>query len=160
MVGRYRDRTLRRYFRADAAFAKPEIYEFVEAEGYAYTIRLPANTILQESISQLLSHPVGRPPNHVRTFHSSFSYQAKGWSRPRRVVAKVERYPGDRTKQRARFDTCARSDRRRAQLRACVGWYVRMHLYKYIFVFFRVLSDTFEIEARVYFRLTFVYSYR
>ncbi len=32
---RYRPRKLRRYFRGDAAFARPEIYEFLEAEGYA-----------------------------------------------------------------------------------------------------------------------------
>jgi hypothetical protein len=43
VVERYRNRDLRRYFRADAAFAKPEIYEFLEAEGYAYAIRLPTN---------------------------------------------------------------------------------------------------------------------
>jgi hypothetical protein len=36
-----------RYFRADAAVAKPEIYEFLEAEGYAYAVRLPTNTVLQ-----------------------------------------------------------------------------------------------------------------
>ena len=30
----------RRYFRGDAAYANPGIYEFLEAEGYKYTIRL------------------------------------------------------------------------------------------------------------------------
>ncbi len=34
VVGRYRKRELRRYFRADAAFAKPEIYDFPEFGGY------------------------------------------------------------------------------------------------------------------------------
>ena len=48
VVTRYRERKLRRHFRADAAFAKPEIYEFLEAEGYTYAIRLPTNTVLQE----------------------------------------------------------------------------------------------------------------
>src|SRR5512132_144759 len=46
VVARYRERRLRRYFRADAAFAMPEIYTFLEAEGFRYTIRLPANRIL------------------------------------------------------------------------------------------------------------------
>jgi hypothetical protein len=32
VVARYRERGLRRYFRADAAFANPEVYEFLEAE--------------------------------------------------------------------------------------------------------------------------------
>ena len=58
------------------------------------TRRLPTNPILQGSIAHWLSHPVGRPPNHVRRTYASFSYRAKGWSRPRRVVAKVEWHPG------------------------------------------------------------------
>jgi len=95
VVARYRERKLRRYFRADAAFAKPEIYEFLEAEGYAYAIRLPTNAVLQEKISHLLTRPVGRPPSHARVFHASFSYQAATWEKPRRVVAKVEWHPGE-----------------------------------------------------------------
>ena len=38
VVARYRDRRLRRYFRGDAAFASPDLYEFLEAEGYKYAI--------------------------------------------------------------------------------------------------------------------------
>ena len=83
--------------RGDAAFAKPEIYEFLETEGYGYAIRLPTNPILQKSITHLLTRPVGRPPKHVRVFHASFSYQAATWSKPRRVVAKVEWHPGEPT---------------------------------------------------------------
>ena len=95
VVERYRNRDLRRYFRGDAAFAKPEIYDFLEAEGYAYAIRLPTNAVLQEKILHLLTRPVGRPPNHVRVFHSSFSYRAATWDKPRRVVAKVEWHPDE-----------------------------------------------------------------
>ena len=51
VVARYRTTMKRRYFRADAAFASPEIYEFLEAEGYAYVIRLPANAVLQRRIA-------------------------------------------------------------------------------------------------------------
>jgi hypothetical protein len=65
VVARYRDRDLRRYFRADAAFANPAVYEFLEAEGFKYAIRLPANQLLQQRIAYLLKRPVGRPPNHV-----------------------------------------------------------------------------------------------
>ena len=94
VVARYRDRRLRCYFRGDAAFASPDLYEFLEAEGYKYAIRLKANAVLQESIVHLLTRPVGRPPNHVRRFHASFSYQAGSWSSKRRVVAKIEWHPG------------------------------------------------------------------
>jgi len=95
VVARYRNKMKRRYFRGDAAFANPDIYEFLEAEGYKYTVRLPANAVLQESIAWLLKRPVGRPPHEVRRYYASFSYQAGSWSKPRRVVAKVEWHPGE-----------------------------------------------------------------
>ena len=90
VVARYRERDLRRYFRGDAAFASPDIYEFPEDEGFLYAIRLPKNQVLLESICHLLTRPVGRPPNHVRRYYASFSYRAKSRDKARRVVAKVE----------------------------------------------------------------------
>jgi hypothetical protein len=95
VVARYRHRMKRRCFRGDAAFANPEIYAFLEAEGFRYTIRLPANPVLQASIGWLLKRPVGRPPHEVRRYHASFRYQAGSWTKPRRVVAKVEWHPGE-----------------------------------------------------------------
>jgi hypothetical protein len=50
VIARYRNRGLVLYFRGDAAFAKPELYELLEAEGIGYAIRLPANSVLQERI--------------------------------------------------------------------------------------------------------------
>jgi hypothetical protein len=50
VVVRYRGTVKRRYFRGDAAFANPEICEFLEAEGYSYAIRLPTNPVLQGKI--------------------------------------------------------------------------------------------------------------
>jgi hypothetical protein len=95
VVVRYKGRKLRLYFRGDAAFASPEMYEYLEAEGFLYAIRLPKNQILQESIGHLLNRPVGRPPNHVRRYYASFSYRAGSWDKKRRVVAKVEWHPGE-----------------------------------------------------------------
>ena len=95
VVERYRERNLCRYFRGDAAFASPGIYDYLEAEGFLYAIRLPTNQVLQQSIGHLLTRPIGRPPNHVRRYYASFSYQAGSWDRKRRVVAKVEWHPGD-----------------------------------------------------------------
>jgi hypothetical protein len=66
VVARYRGKVSRIYFRADAGFANPEVYEYLEAESIKYAIRLPANPILQERIGYLLSRPVGRPPDEVR----------------------------------------------------------------------------------------------
>ena len=49
VIARYRERGVDLYFRADAAFAKPEVYELLEAEGIRYAIRLPANPVLQRA---------------------------------------------------------------------------------------------------------------
>jgi len=95
VIARYRDRVKRLYFRGDAAFANPEMYEFLEVERAGYTIRLPANSILQRRIGYLLKRPVGRPSHEIRRYYASFSYQAQSWKKPRRVVAKVEWHPGE-----------------------------------------------------------------
>src|SRR5262252_2765068 len=95
VVTRYRDKVSRLYFRADAAFANPDVYEFLEAERIKYAIRLPANRILQDKIGYLLKRPVGRPPLEVRRYYASFIYQAQSWKKSRRVVAKVEWHPGE-----------------------------------------------------------------
>jgi hypothetical protein len=90
VIARYRERGVALYFRADAAFTKPEVYELLEAEGIQYAIRLPANQVLQRRIGYLLTRPVGRPPKKPIMSYASFQYQAAGWTRARRVVAKVE----------------------------------------------------------------------
>jgi Transposase DDE domain group 1 len=95
VIARYRGIVKHLYFRGDAAFANPEVYEFLEAEGASYTIRLPANQVLQDKIGYLLKRPVGRPPHEVRRYYASFRYQAQSWNRPRHVVAKVEWHPGE-----------------------------------------------------------------
>jgi hypothetical protein len=93
IVERYRGTVKRSFFRGDAAFAFPDLYEFPEAEGYSYTIRLKANSVLQGNIARLLQRPVGRPSHYVQRFYASFSYQAGSWSKKRRLVAKVEWHP-------------------------------------------------------------------
>ena len=72
-VERYKERAIRLYLRGDAAFASPAIYDYLEAEGMLYAIRLAANKVLQESIAHLLKRPVGRLPKDVRRYHASFS---------------------------------------------------------------------------------------
>ncbi len=50
VIARCRGSVKRLYFRGDAAFANPEICEFLEAEGIGSAIRLPADRILQGKI--------------------------------------------------------------------------------------------------------------
>jgi len=82
-------------FRADAAFAKPEIYETLEERGVKYAIRLPANAGLERDIKELLRRPVGRPSHKPIIWYKGFLYQAASWKTARRVVAKVEFHAGE-----------------------------------------------------------------
>src|SRR6202795_676322 len=82
-------------FRADAAFAKPEIYEALEQRGVMYAIRIPANDSLERDIAELLTRPVGRPSHKPVVRYKSFLYQAASWKTARRVVAKVEFHVGE-----------------------------------------------------------------
>ncbi len=103
VVKRYQEKGVRLLFRADAAFAKPEVYEYLESRDTGYAMRLPANEVLQGNIRHLLKRPVGRPPKAcpepvegkpVVRYHD-FVYQAQSWDIPRRVVAKVEWRQGE-----------------------------------------------------------------
>ena len=82
-------------FRADAAFAKPEIYEALEERGVKYAIRIPANDSLEREIVELLRRPLGRPSYKPVARYKSFLYQAESWKTARHVVAKVEFHWGE-----------------------------------------------------------------
>jgi hypothetical protein len=95
VVKRYRWGVIwRRYLRADAAFAIPEL-DYLEANKFGYAIRLRANKVLLRRIAHLLKRRSGRPSNNIERHYASFTYQANSWSKPRPVVAKVEWYPGE-----------------------------------------------------------------
>jgi Transposase DDE domain group 1 len=82
-------------FRADAAFAKPEIYEALEERGVKYAIRIPSNDNLERDIAELVVRPVGRPSHKPVVWYKSFLYQSGSWKTARRVVAKVEHHEGE-----------------------------------------------------------------
>ena len=82
-------------FRADAAFAKPELYDALEQRGVKYAIHIPANDSLQRDIEELLTRPVGRPSHAPVVWYKSLLYQAASWNTARRVVAKVEFHFGE-----------------------------------------------------------------
>ena len=85
----------RRRFRVDAAFAIPALFDVLEAEGWDYAIRIKGNPKLHEQVTFLTRRRPGRPPNHLVRHYTSFQYRAKSWSKPRRIVAKVEFHPGE-----------------------------------------------------------------
>ena len=95
LIDRYRRRRQTVVVRADAAFARPEIYEALEGRGVGYAIRLPTNDVLERQIEDLLTRPRGRPSHAPLVRYRSFQYQAASWDRPRRVIAKVEHHLGE-----------------------------------------------------------------
>ena len=58
VVARYQGKVSRVYFRADAGFANPEVYEFLETERIKYAMRLPANQAAGPD--RLSAHAPGR----------------------------------------------------------------------------------------------------
>ncbi len=97
VIARYAERDLGgRFFRADAAYAIPAIYERLEEARFFYAIRLPANAVLKDKIAHRLTRPVGRPSlTKVKRFFEEFEYQAASWDKERRVIAKIEWHPGE-----------------------------------------------------------------
>jgi hypothetical protein len=95
IVSRYKNKSFPHYFRGDAGFAKPEIYEYLESEHFKYAIRLPDNDVLEREIGHLLTRPVGRPSQAPIFWYHDFLYKAATWNRERRVIAKVEWHQGE-----------------------------------------------------------------
>jgi hypothetical protein len=86
VVMRYQRKISRIYFRADAGFANPDVYELLEAGQIKYAIRLPANP----------AQASGRATSERRaSVPCQFHYQAGSRTKPGRVIAKVEWHPGD-----------------------------------------------------------------
>jgi hypothetical protein len=79
-------------FRADAGFAIPKLYDFLEAEGIEYLVGIPHHKAFRPYTRRVLRRAMkrfrrtGKP---VRTF-SSFFYRARSWPRRRRILVKVE----------------------------------------------------------------------
>ena len=82
IVERYLKLAVRLLFRADAAFAKPEIYEHLETRHIGYAIRLPANEVLQKEIAHLLVRPTEWPSQKPIVSYHDFVYQAQSWNVP------------------------------------------------------------------------------
>jgi Transposase DDE domain group 1 len=85
--------------RGDHSLAVPALYEFCEAEGLLYAFGYGSNAVLQRRTERawwelaLYYNFYGRSEPHVQRFEVLEDYQAEGWSRPRRVVVKLECTP-------------------------------------------------------------------
>jgi hypothetical protein len=82
--------------RGDTGLAVPAVYEYCEAEGLLYAFGYASNEVLKERTASAL--------NDLETYYAFYQhcepevqrfevledYQAESWSRPRRIVAKIE----------------------------------------------------------------------
>ena len=95
IVKRYAESGLRKQFRGDAGFARPEIYEYLEEHVFLYAIRLPSNAVLERLIEPHLDRPEAPKPGAPVVSYHDLLYQAGTWDRPRRVVSKIEWHAGE-----------------------------------------------------------------
>jgi len=79
------------YLRGDSGFAVPALYEFCEKESVYYTIRLKSNAVLQRIAEELHSSTSTTDFAQSECYYEEIPYQAKSWSKPRRVIIKSER---------------------------------------------------------------------
>jgi hypothetical protein len=85
--------------RGDCGMAGPDMYEFCEGQGLLYAFGYASNAVLKRRTEralwelELYHRFYGRHEPHVQRFEVIEDYQADSWSRPRRVVCKVECTP-------------------------------------------------------------------
>jgi hypothetical protein len=81
------------FVRGDNGLAVPEMYDYCEAEGLLYAFGYAANDVLKRRTADRLWHAellwwLYREP--LQLFDTITDYQAASWSRPRRILSKVE----------------------------------------------------------------------
>ena len=75
--------------RIDAGIPSENVLGPLEARRTPYLSRVRNNSVLDKMATPYLHRPPGRRPAEPRTWFHEFQYQAKCWSRPRRVVLVV-----------------------------------------------------------------------
>jgi len=82
------------FLRGDSGFATPKLYEQCEKHDIRYVIRLKENNVLINK-AQFLENTLREITNQnsldYAVVYGEFDYQAGSWSKPRRVVCKIEK---------------------------------------------------------------------
>jgi Transposase DDE domain group 1 len=78
--------------RADAGFAIPALYEFLEENNVRYVIGFISNNRLKEQTAPLAQKAEDnfQATGEKQRLFTSFHYQADSWDHPRRIIAKAE----------------------------------------------------------------------
>lgn len=82
----------RLYLRADSAFAVPELFDFLEAEGLRYAISMGSNPVLKSLSQASMQRARARAAsqNATATLYGEAPYQSGSWNVPRRVAFKAQ----------------------------------------------------------------------
>jgi hypothetical protein len=83
------------FLRGDSGFAVPALYELCEKESVYYIIRLKSNAQLQSLAEEY--HPASGSVDVSRTerYYEETIYQAKSWSKPRKIIIQSVRPAGE-----------------------------------------------------------------
>jgi hypothetical protein len=79
-------------FRADSHHTKPAVMDWLEDNGVSYVTGMATNAVLRREVQPMVDRAASiqhEEWSRFRCFHS-FSYQAESWSKPRRIVARIE----------------------------------------------------------------------
>ncbi|WP_078430515.1 IS1380 family transposase [Alkalihalobacterium alkalinitrilicum] len=83
------------FLRGDSGFAVPALYELCEKESVYYVIRLKSNANLQRIADELHPSSVISDVSKAEIYYEETIYQAKSWSKPRKVIVKSVRPAGE-----------------------------------------------------------------
>jgi len=92
VIVRYKRKQVPVKSRMDSGFASPAVYEMCEKHNAKYYIKLKSNAVIKRTFEeQVLTEEIYE--NKTEVF-SEFEYKAKSWTKPRRVLVRVQ-WKGD-----------------------------------------------------------------
>ena len=79
-------------FRADSHHTKPEVMDWLETNDVRHVTGMATNAVLRREVQPIVERAAAVRREELSTFrcYHSFSYAAGTWSRPRRIIARVE----------------------------------------------------------------------
>jgi len=79
-------------FRADSHHTKPEVMDWLENNDVRYATGMATNAVLRREVQTIVERAAAIQHDQWSTFrrYHSFSYRAGSWSKPRRIVARIE----------------------------------------------------------------------
>jgi len=83
------------FLRGDSGFAVPALYDLCEAESVYYVIRLKSNAVLQSLAKELRPNTTPSDVSKTEIYYEEIEYQAKSWSKPRKVIVQSLRPAGE-----------------------------------------------------------------